>query len=82
MSAETKTKAIQKLNGITIKIGYPDKWKDYSALTVKSPDEGGSYFENVKNLSKWSYNENIAELKQLVNRFLATQFETNNFYLF
>jgi endothelin-converting enzyme/putative endopeptidase len=31
-----------------IKIGYPDKWKDYSALVIKSPEEGGTYFENTK----------------------------------
>ncbi len=37
MSAETKVKAVEKLNKLTIKIGYPDKWKDYSALTIKSP---------------------------------------------
>jgi endothelin-converting enzyme/putative endopeptidase len=31
-----------------IKIGYPDKWKDYSALVIKSPEQGGTYFENTK----------------------------------
>ncbi|BDB52130.1 M13 family metallopeptidase [Flavobacterium ammonificans] len=68
MSQETKKSAIAKLNKSRVKIGYPDKWKDYSALTIKSPEEEGSYFENVKNISKWSYNENIAELKKPVNK--------------
>jgi predicted metalloendopeptidase len=68
MSPETKKSAIAKLNKSRIKIGYPDKWKDYSALTIQAPAEGGSYFENVKNLSKWSYNENIAELKKPVDK--------------
>lgn len=68
MSQETKKSAIAKLNKSRVKIGYPDKWKDYSALTIQSPEEGGSYFENVKNISKWSYNENIAELKKPVNK--------------
>ena len=68
MSQETKKSAIAKLNKSRVKIGYPDKWKDYSALTIQSPAEGGSYFENVKNLSKWSNNENIAELKKPVNK--------------
>jgi predicted metalloendopeptidase len=68
MSPETKKSAIAKLNKSRIKIGYPDKWKDYSALTIQAPAEGGSYFENVKNLSKWSYNENIAELTQPVDK--------------
>ncbi len=68
MSQEIKKSAIAKLNKSRVKIGYPDKWKDYSALTIPSPAEGGSYFENVKNISKWSYNENIAELKKPVNK--------------
>ncbi len=38
MSDETKTKAQEKLSKFTTKIGYPDKWKDYSALTIKSDD--------------------------------------------
>ena len=68
MSQETQKSAIAKLNKSRVKIGYPDKWKDYSALTIQSPEEGGSYFENVKNISKWSFNENIAELKKPVNK--------------
>jgi endothelin-converting enzyme/putative endopeptidase len=52
MSAETKVKAVEKLNKINIKIGYPDKWKDYSKLDIKSIAQGGSYFENMKNLSR------------------------------
>jgi endothelin-converting enzyme/putative endopeptidase len=47
MSAETKIKAIEKLNKITIKIGYPDQWRDYSKLEIKSVAEGGSYFEKT-----------------------------------
>jgi predicted metalloendopeptidase len=40
MSAETKVSAVEKLHKSQIKIGYPDKWKDYSALVIKSPEEG------------------------------------------
>jgi endothelin-converting enzyme/putative endopeptidase len=54
MSAETKVKAVEKLNKIN-KIGYPDKWKDYSQLDIKSIAQGGSYFENMKNLSRWNF---------------------------
>ncbi len=68
MSAETKVKAIQKLNKLTIKIGYPDKWKDYSALVIKSPLEGGSYFDNAKNITQWRYKEEIAKLKKPVDK--------------
>jgi endothelin-converting enzyme/putative endopeptidase len=48
MSPETKVSAVEKLHMSKIKIGYPDKWKDYSALVIKSPEEGGTYFENTK----------------------------------
>ena len=68
MTAETKIKAIEKLNKITIKIGYPDKWKDYSALTLNSPEEGGTYFENMKNISRWRFKEDIDKLNKPVDK--------------
>ena len=68
MSAETKTKAIEKLNKITIKIGYPDQWKDYSKLEIKSIADGGSYFENIKNLSKWGFQKDIDKLNKPVDK--------------
>jgi endothelin-converting enzyme/putative endopeptidase len=68
MSAQTKVKAVEKLNKIAIKIGYPDKWKDYSALKIASTEEGGSYFENVKNLSRWSYQEDLDKLYKPVDK--------------
>jgi predicted metalloendopeptidase len=68
MSAETKKKAIEKLNTITIKIGYPDKWKDYSALTVKSPKEGGSYFEDLKNVAEWNWKKDLEKLGKPVDK--------------
>jgi endothelin-converting enzyme/putative endopeptidase len=51
-----------------IKIGYPDKWKDYSALVIKSPEEGGTYFENTKNMAKWRYEEDLADLNKPVDK--------------
>ena len=68
MSAETKIKAVEKLHKVTIKIGYPDKWKDYSKLTVKPLAEGGTYYENIKNVSRWNFDENIADLKKPVDK--------------
>jgi predicted metalloendopeptidase len=68
MSAETKTKAIEKLNKLTIKIGYPDKWEDYSALAVKSPEEGGSYFQNVRNISNWRWTKELDKLGKPVDK--------------
>ncbi len=44
MSAPTKEKALEKLNTFYVKIGYPDKWRDYSQLTINKQQ---SYFENI-----------------------------------
>ncbi|MFV0238009.1 MAG: M13 family metallopeptidase [Flavobacteriales bacterium] len=53
MSDETKKKAFEKLDKITVKIGYPDKWKDYSSMEIISPKKGGSYYKNMKSASIW-----------------------------
>lgn len=68
MSPETKKSAIEKLNKMTIKIGYPDKWKDYSALVVKSPAEGGTYFDNSLLISEWNFKKNIDKLGKPVDK--------------
>lgn len=68
MSPDTKKSAVEKLNKMTIKIGYPDKWKDYSALTIKSPAEGGTYFDNSLLISEWSFKKNIEKLSKPVDK--------------
>jgi putative endopeptidase len=68
MSDATKTKALDKLHKLTVKIAYPDVWKDYSELQVKGLKEGGTYFENAINVTKWNYNKNMAKLGQEVDR--------------
>ncbi len=68
MSEATKKSANEKLDKMTIKIGYPDKWEDYSALTIKSPAEGGTYFDNVKNITKWSYKKDLDKLNKPVDK--------------
>ncbi|WP_339919366.1 M13 family metallopeptidase [uncultured Flavobacterium sp.] len=68
MSPETKVSAVQKLRKSKIKIGYPDKWKDYSALVIKSPEEGGTYFDNTKNMAKWRFEEDLADLNKPVDK--------------
>jgi endothelin-converting enzyme/putative endopeptidase len=62
MSAETKVSAVEKLHKSQIKIGYLTK-KDYSALVIKSPEEGGTYFENTLNMAKWRFQDDLADLK-------------------
>ena len=68
MSEETKTKALEKLHKLTVKIAYPDKWKDYSELEVKGLKEGGTYFENSINVTKWNYAKNMEKLGKPVDR--------------
>ncbi|WP_064966756.1 M13 family metallopeptidase [Tenacibaculum ovolyticum] len=68
MSEETKEKALAKLHKLTVKIAYPDKWKDYSELQVKGLKNGGTYFENAINVTKWNYNKNMAKLGKKVDR--------------
>ena len=68
MSEETKQKALEKLHKLTVKIAYPDKWKDYSELQVKGLKEGGTYFENAINVTKWNYDKNMAKLGEKVDR--------------
>ncbi|PHS10481.1 MAG: endothelin-converting protein [Kordia sp.] len=65
MSENTKLKAIEKLNATTVKIGYPDKWKDYSKLNI---EKGNSYFENMQNVSEWRFKENINKLNEPVDK--------------
>ena len=57
MSAETKKKALEKLHSVVNKIGYPDKWRDYGALTVKRNDhmgnvQRGNLFESRRDIAK------------------------------
>ena len=68
MGAETKVKALEKLTKMTVKIAYPDKWKDYADLDVKGLKDGGSYFQNSVNISKWEFEENIGKLGKPVDR--------------
>ena len=68
MTPETRKGAIDKLRKSNVKIGYPDKWKDYSKLIIKSSEEGGTYYDNMKNVAKWNFQENIADLQKPVDK--------------
>lgn len=65
MSDETKAKAREKLATFTVKIGYPDKWKDYSEITI-NPAE--SYLENVYKASVWYTQDNYKKLNKPVDK--------------
>ncbi len=65
MTDETKLKAIEKLNAFTVKIGYPDKWKDYSSMEI---DPAKSYYRNVHAASMWHNNETLAKWGKPVDK--------------
>lgn len=64
MSPETKEKALDKLSGIVMKVGYPDQWKDLSALEISRE----SYTRNVMNALKWQFDYMIAKYGKPVDR--------------
>lgn len=64
MSEVTKEKAIAKLNSINKKIGYPDKWKDFSALNV----DRNSYVRNAINANEFWFKRDINKLGKPVDR--------------
>ncbi|MDD3003723.1 M13 family metallopeptidase [Flavobacterium sp.] len=68
MKKTTKVAAIEKLHKSRVKIGYPDKWKDFSALTLKKPSEGGTYFSNSEAIARWGFEKNIADLNKPVDK--------------
>ncbi|MEY2738931.1 MAG: hypothetical protein RL259_840 [Bacteroidota bacterium] len=68
MTKATKENAKNKLNKFRVKIGYPDKWKDYSTLDVKAPEQGGTYFENSIMYALWSHKKNIEKMGKPVDK--------------
>lgn len=65
MSDATKAKAREKLDAFTVKIGYPDKWRDYSALNV---DPSKSYWQNVQDAIIFNNEFNLADFGKPVDR--------------
>ncbi|MBV9725065.1 MAG: M13 family metallopeptidase [Gammaproteobacteria bacterium] len=64
MTPQTKVRAHEKLAAFTPKIGYPDKWKDYSKLTVRRDDLVG----NVRRAAEWQWNYQVERLDKPVDR--------------
>lgn len=65
MTEDTKEKAIEKLDKFTVKVGYPDEFKDYSDLQV-SADQ--SYFENMQAVRAWNYQDSLDEIGEPVDK--------------
>lgn len=64
MSEATKVKALYKLSKIVMKVGYPDKWKDMSSVTI----DKSAYCTNVMSVNKWNYNYMSAKYGKPVDR--------------
>ncbi len=65
MSDETKAKAIEKLNAFTIKIGYPDTWRDYTALDI---DPALPYYANLQRAAKFEQDYSLSYLGKPVDK--------------
>ena len=78
MSDSTKVRAHEKLDAFRVKVGYPDKWKDYSKLEIKKD----SYWANVCRASEWGFNDMISRLGKPVDRdeWLMTPQTVNAYY--
>lgn len=68
MSKSTKKEALNKLENVNVKIGYPDKWNDYSDIVIKSHEKGGSLVENIINIYVVQSKKQFSKLKQPVNK--------------
>lgn len=78
MSDSTKIKAHEKLATFHVKVGYPDKWKDYSKLEIKND----SYWANVCRASEWGFNDMYSRLGKPVDKdeWLMTPQTVNAYY--
>jgi putative endopeptidase len=78
MTPATKKRAHEKLAAFTPKIGYPDKWKDYSALAIRREDLMG----NVRRAAQWQWDYQVARLDKPVDRaeWQMTPQEINAYY--
>ena len=83
MSETTKAKAIEKLEAITVNVGYPDQWDDlYDDVEFRSVEEGGSYFENLLAMGKATMAELAAEQDEPVERdkWAMSAYTVNAYY--
>jgi len=82
MSDSTKEMALKKLSTFNVKIGYPDKWKDYSGLKVDKSPEKASYFSNVVAAARFQVEEEISKLGKPVDKteWVMTPQTVNAYY--
>jgi putative endopeptidase len=64
MSAPTKAKALEKINALNIKIGYPDKWKDYAGVTIDKT----TYLDDVLSATRYEVRDDLNQIGKPVDR--------------
>lgn len=67
MSQATKQKAKAKLDKFIVEVGYPNQWKDYSQLNLKTREQGGNLYQNLQAIAKWNYQEALAKIGKPVD---------------
>ena len=79
MSQETKNKALEKLSKFTVKIGYPDKWEDYSKIKL---NKNLSLYENLRIIGKVNYEKELEKVGKPVDKkeWFMTAHEINAYY--
>jgi putative endopeptidase len=68
MSDSTKQMALKKLSTFNVKIGYPEKWIDYSSMEVSKDPEKSSYFQNIVNANVFESKRQLAKIGKPVDR--------------
>ena len=79
MSSETKKKALEKLEKFTVKIGYPDKWEDFSSLKINEKDY---LYDQMKSINKWAYAKELEKVGKPVDKkeWFMNAHEVNAYY--
>lgn len=83
MSETTKVKAVEKLEAITVNVGYPDQWDDpYKDVDFRTVAEGGSFYDNVMAMTRAALAKQIAEFDEPVDKtgFTYPTYTVNAFY--
>ena len=65
MSEATKKKALEKLAKVTVKIGYPDKWRNFDEIVLNEKD---SLYKQMEDISKWEYKEELKKVGKPVDK--------------
>ncbi|MDO4561619.1 MAG: M13 family metallopeptidase [bacterium] len=82
LTEDTRNKAISKLDNLTVRVAYPDKWEDFSALSFKDMKEGGSLVEAAGAIADFERRRDVALVNTKVDKskWFAVPQEVNAYY--